>query len=165
MGGRRQAAGCKPWLQGKIRLRLPCAYSSQQMRHSCERHRRGFRVLQPLTAWRRKPAGRGRRGPHLNLATADVLHDRETLDSHRYGVVRHSLKCARDGLFSPAAAPPSTKVEEQRDEAQDSRGDNQWNGVLDAATCVFGAHGALLVAVVAQGGRRRRRNWRSWADH
>ena len=117
--------------------------------------------------WRRKLAGRGRRGPHLNLATADVLHDRETLDSHRYGVVRHSLKCARDGLFSPAAAPPSTaKVEEQRDEAQDSRGDNQWNGVLDAATWVSGAHGALLVAVVAQGGRRRRRRWRScWADH
>ena len=115
-----------------------------------------------LMAWRRMPAGRGRRGPHLNLATADVLHDRETLDSHRYGVVRHSLKCARDGLFSPAAAPPSpAKVEEQRDEAQDSRGDNQWNGVLDAATWVSGAHGALLVAVVAQGGRRRRRNWRS----
>ena len=70
-----------------------------------------------------------------------MLHDRETLHSHRYGVVRHTLKCARDGLFSLTAPPPlPAKVEEQRDEAQDSHGDNQWNGVLDAATWVSGAH-------------------------
>ena len=54
--GRRQ--GGKPWLQGRIRLRLPCAYSSQQMRHSCERHRR---VSDPATPnGMEKEAGRER---------------------------------------------------------------------------------------------------------